>query len=826
MKKLFALALALTALLFAGCNQPQEELEYEIWSPSATEKIYRDIAYDAEKKSEKRLEIGMAKNEYESDQLIVTVKTGRVSAYSLAVCDLTNPSGGVIPKENISVYMEHYINVTKKNNNNNDYPTGYTPDALVPLGLAAEKGENRIEKGKNQGLYITVKTDKDTGEGIYTGAFALTLNGETISVPVKVTVWAFAVPDTVGAQSCFMLNRNDIMNGELDNTEEMYETYYETMLRYRLSPLSVPKADRGLEGFLSGLEKYYDAPGFSAYGIPHSSDGTDVIYSELKSTLKAIAGLCTEEKNYFEKGYYYIYDLIDEPHLSADGGEKTKRIVARIDAAELEAFEELEDEGFFSGKSEKFKAGIKASMSNIPNVVTTWYDESFAQNPLTWCPTVDKFNDEESRALYASEKERSGSLWWYTCAAPNYPSPGYHIDDNLVGARVMSWMQKAYDVDGNLYWATTTYNKIELNQHGEDNITRPIDPYADPQRMSERWIANGDGYLFYPGAKYGADYPFASMRLEAIRDGLEEYEYLRQLETLYAGASEYYGMEISAEKKLSGLYSRLFSGTIYSQSHTAFEDVRKELAGEIVAAKENPAKFYVTDVETNLDTAAVTFVADAGYSVKVNGRAVAGEKQGGGYLYKAEIKLDGEENNAVVELTDGEAAYTYSTYLSGKVVRVATFDDESELSKFTAAKTVTLSLSDEHALGGYALKAVAESQDKLGYYPSVTLKASALGLKPSEIDRFDLSIFNSENENVKVTFVLLSDTSEYVLGERTLKAGEWTAVSVGKLYATDWSGFAGLTGIEFRLENFADESTLLPRRTLYIDNITVSKRSS
>lgn len=109
MKKLFALALALTALLFAGCNQPQEELEYEIWSPSATEKIYRDIAYDAEKKSEKRLEIGMAKNEYESDQLIVTVKTGRVSAYSLAVCDLTNPSGGVIPKENISVYMEHYI---------------------------------------------------------------------------------------------------------------------------------------------------------------------------------------------------------------------------------------------------------------------------------------------------------------------------------------------------------------------------------------------------------------------------------------------------------------------------------------------------------------------------------------------------------------------------------------------------------------------------------------------------------------------------------------------------------------------------------------------
>ncbi|MFQ9736934.1 MAG: hypothetical protein ACLR06_03965 [Christensenellaceae bacterium] len=110
---------------------------------------------------------------------------------------------------------------------------------------------------------------------------------------------------------------------------------------------------------MSGLEKYYDAPGFSAYGIPHSSDGTDVIYSELKSTLKAIAGLCTEEKNYFEKGYYYIYDLIDEPHLSADGGEKTKRIVARIDAAELEAFEELEDEGFLAVKAKNSRPGSR-----------------------------------------------------------------------------------------------------------------------------------------------------------------------------------------------------------------------------------------------------------------------------------------------------------------------------------------------------------------------------------------------------------------------------------------------------------------------------------
>ena len=147
-------------------------------------------------------------------------------------------------------------------------------------------GRMKIEKDKNQGLYITVKTQADTVSGKYTGSFELVADGTVKEIPVTVNVWDFTVPDSVNTQSCFMLNRNDIMNGELDNTEEMYKTYYETMLRYRISPMYVPGYDRGIESYLQSIQYYYDRPGFSAYGIAHSSNGQDVDYIALKEMLK------------------------------------------------------------------------------------------------------------------------------------------------------------------------------------------------------------------------------------------------------------------------------------------------------------------------------------------------------------------------------------------------------------------------------------------------------------------------------------------------------------------------------------------------------------
>ena len=46
--------------------------------------------------------------------------------------------------------------------------------------------------------------------------------------------------------------------------------------------------------------------------------------------------------------------------------------------------------------------------------------------------------------------------------------------------------------------------------------------------MNTKWDQNGNGSLFYPGPEG----PVASIRLEVLRDGIEDYEYLARLRQL------------------------------------------------------------------------------------------------------------------------------------------------------------------------------------------------------------------------------------------------------------------------------------------------------
>ena len=94
---------------------------------------------------------------------------------------------------------------------------------------------------------------------------------------------------------------------------------------------------------------------------------------------------------------------------------------------------------------------------------------------------------------------------------------GIPVPDSFVSARVMSWMQYDYGISGNLYWETALYRKIRYE--GGEMTRTYLDPYTEAEHYPG---TNGDGFLFYPGAKYGIYGPVISNRLVAIRDGLEE----------------------------------------------------------------------------------------------------------------------------------------------------------------------------------------------------------------------------------------------------------------------------------------------------------------
>jgi hypothetical protein len=84
---------------------------------------------------------------------------------------------------------------------------------------------------------------------------------------------------------------------------------------------------------------------------------------------------------------------------------------------------------------------------------------------------------------------------------------------------MLSWQNWKLGVTGNLYWG--------LDWWADNLKTEPRWPLSEWDPASWRNDAgvahNGDGYLLYPGPDLQ---PLSSVRLENLRDGIEDYEYL------------------------------------------------------------------------------------------------------------------------------------------------------------------------------------------------------------------------------------------------------------------------------------------------------------
>jgi hypothetical protein len=95
------------------------------------------------------------------------------------------------------------------------------------------------------------------------------------------------------------------------------------------------------------------------------------------------------------------------------------------------------------------------------------------------------------------------------------------IDASAVRNRAMEWISFLEDATGELYWESS---------------------FAMAERGASAWDSqwdfsgNGDGTLFYPGTpdRIGGSshIPVASIRLKMIREGMEDYEYLKLLADL------------------------------------------------------------------------------------------------------------------------------------------------------------------------------------------------------------------------------------------------------------------------------------------------------
>ncbi len=799
-----ALLLAVTAFsgVLSGCSKGSSA---SVWGAYSTVKVTKNVKENVPyEKLSASMSINMTKNETEGAQLILTAGDKDISGYDLVLSDLSDGNGNVINKENISVYHQKYLQVTKESDLLNKYYVAgdYVPDMLLPLETAKAYGENKVNKGENQGITVEITTARDTVPATYTGSFTLTADGESFDIPVSVKVWDVEYEGKRSFQSSFLIYRNSLIAGEYEASDELVDRYIDFLLDYKMN-VYVIKSSYTPEEFAEEAVRLFENDNYNSICIPRNFkanySASGAMADEIADYIEAIAKISTPETPYIDYVYIYptYFDEADQHEAVAAEVEEVFKSGGEWDKTLEKAVGKVKSTAEYQAMDDDFKQHVEETILNIPAIFTNvTYNEEWVENShAVFCPYLSLLGNGATSAKYTAgaNKNADGNLWAYTCVMPNYPNPTFHIDDFNLGSRVSGWMEKKYGVNGYLYWAVNVYEALN------EDTWRYVNPYETAERAS---YCGGDGYLVYPGAYYGSEYPFASVRLAAWRDSMDDYDSLCVYEKAIEKLSEKYGVEFNADDFVSDLYDSLFAGTYYYTDDSLIEAAKVKLYERILAADGEDGLLVLRENDK--------VIIYSSSSVEVNGTKLVGVAVGSGFKY--ELKANGD--TLKIKTENGEYEYSFGAtekitdFAGGKGDITTTDQSEAKIADGKAELTIrSVMKSDDGTIDGSTRR----------FTPYAQLKTSGL----SGAKALEFTIENLAETSAEFSVRLVGASGTTVLDSVYVAVGETKKVHI----TIDASSvteelLSGATAIRFAFNNLNSTSdALLSDRTVAIGEI-------
>lgn len=491
-----------------------------LWTAPAAQKVFRtDGPPGAGGKA--ALDLAAARGEVESTQLVLRPEH-EVELTSAKIGNLTAANQRSVITNQVSLFRVGYVRIEREKK---DYP-----DPLPPLRLPL-----RLAAGTAQPLWVNVKVPWAAAAGIYSGELALGFSdGTRAAVPLRLRVFDFALPKTPSARTAFGLSyplmlRQEGAPAKGGRADTLRRQYYEMLLEHRVSAYELPCDLKSPEAARL-LEK---DPRLTSFRIP---------YSDNESSLTATITML-RDRECFGKGYFY---QVDEPKTAAEYAH-LRQVCEKIHKLAPEA--KIVAPYYCAPAFDKTKTPYDM-MDGLVNI---------------WCPVSNVA--ERDVAPLRERQAKGGELWWYVCCGPGKPYPNLMVDWPGIDHRILFWQQKWLGVQGLLYWSTTHW----------DPKTTP-DPWRNigTYVTKDKHVSYGDGSLFYPGRTVGESGPVSSIRLELVREGLDDFDYL----TLH-------------EKKMGAAATRALLGQAvgdklktHETNPAKLEALRRKLAGEIENGKQ------------------------------------------------------------------------------------------------------------------------------------------------------------------------------------------------------------------------------------------------
>ena len=623
MRKCFATLLILIFVLswISGCANLDVKIDNVYIVSNAVKYLQDEEVPDT---GADRLTARLAKNEAEGMQFIVKPNQ-TISNVKMTVSELKDGQGNQFAAENVEAFRQYYID-TQPTSPEYESVSGMIPDALIPL-VYEDLNSVDVEAGKNQGFWITVTAPKDQPAGVYTGSVTLTYDGGVTEIPVEVEVWDFELPDEPSFASAYGLWDSNAWKymtrlGATEGVEyyDFVQQYYEFLLNYRVTPTSLPFESTGAqdpvayaEKIIRFLQEHPRASGFQLH-----LNVSDLIETEQAPQWFITVCNILRENGVLDKAFTYMFD---EP---GDTGVINDRIKTAV-------------------------AAVRSGVPDIRNLITTAPRESLYGVVDPWCGiwSSKTLMENEVRDRQALGEE----VWWYGCVGPRAPYPTYHTPDALMSSRLVHWMQKDWNIQGNLYWATMLTDK--LNEEG-DAFDAERNIWSDPNVIDQ---SPGDGYLVYVGAKndgvINRNIPVPTLRLESIRDGSEDFEYLTILQNQIEQTLQKWGItDVTADQIMDTYYAPLYNTMgDFDRNPEQMLKMRERVAHDIMNPEAIVAVFAELTTE-NPNMRKVTVYAEPGAEVSIDGQTVSGEEKGAyseySYVFDMNVEPDFKDIEVVV----------------------------------------------------------------------------------------------------------------------------------------------------------------------------------
>ena len=817
MKKSLIPLLVLSTLLPSCSSSSSGATSFSTWTTYSTAKVIQEATRNEDfVNTGKTVKISMMREENESSQLIVTSKSK--ATYDLTKTDLVDTStGNIIPSDNITVYVEKYCPLTYNTHSSTvKYFNGgeSIPDCLIPIEYIKNANENVVEANKNQGFLIEVDSS-NLKAGNYKGTFKLTMNNKSEDIPIEVKIWDIAYEGKSQFQSCWLIYSMYMFTGEYDASEEMIDTYADFLASYKACPYVIQeKAMNSPSAFIEDVERLWQIKNYNTIIIPfdfpltYTADSADGTLAA--SYIVELAKHSTEENFYLDYAAFYpsTYDeadVIESKKVACDdffksGGNYEKTLEKAISM--------LESDNYFASHDSAWNERVKKAIRAIPDIFTNvnltkdWTEEY----PATFCPKAYIFNSHANVDFYQDYAAlHDKTVWTYTCCDPTYPYPSNHLDDDDLSMRVLGWMEKSYDVSGYLFFMANMYGV-------ERTDAEYYDVYSTPMRNN----TNGDGFIMYPGRKYGSSTPFPSMRLITYRDGLEDYDMLSLYEQkINAYAAKYNLDDIDASNFVQDLYDSLFTGAINNEDHNLLFEAREELAQRILALDNEDDLFsYVSNdgnSKLNIYTTSPT--------LNINGQYTKGKEVAGGYYYYFDVS---SQSNRYDITSANNIRHVINT--SGYEVISTYSEDKTTVSSNGAS---TFSINENNQIEATLICECKDKNGKIGtqtfiHRPSISLENIDLtGAK-----RLTFIYTNTGLETLEFNVNFVTDNKKSLLGESCFcLSGRTKTVSIDLTKLNE--DLASINKMSFSFSNYGfddDGNTyLLPDRNISIDKIYIEK---